>query len=77
LDGDVDGAIAELRRALPALEAIDLNLFGYGARRRLGQLVGGDEGAALVAAADGALARQGVARPDKLAAMIAPGIAGG
>ena len=74
LDGDVDGAIAELRRTLPLLEAIDLNLYAYGARRRLGQLVGGDEGAALVAAADDAMTRQGVARPDKLAAMIAPGV---
>ena len=68
----VDGAIAELRRTLPLLDAIDPDLFAPPARRRLGQLVGGDEGAALVAAADAALAREGVARP-ALAAMIAPG----
>ena len=74
LEGNVDAAVAELRRTLPLLDAIDLNLFGHAARRRLGRLVGGDEGAALVAAADRALAGQGVARPDKLAAMIAPGV---
>ena len=74
LDGDADGAIAELRRGLAALEAVELGLYAVGARRRLGQLVGGDEGSALVAAADAELARQGVAQPARLAAMIAPGV---
>ncbi len=74
LEGDVDGAVAELRRTLAALEAVDMRLYAHAARRRLGQLVGGDEGAALIAATDSALAQQGVARPARLAAMIAPGV---
>jgi hypothetical protein len=74
LDGDVDGAIAVLRRTLEALERVELMLYAHGVRRRLGQLVGGDEGRALVAAADAALAGQGVVDPARLAAMIAPGV---
>jgi hypothetical protein len=43
------------------------------ARRARGLVVGGGEGRALVEAADGWLAEQGVKVPARFAAMIAPG----
>jgi hypothetical protein len=43
------------------------------ARRIKGALVGGESGQRLVAEADAAMAAQGIARPDRWAAMIAPG----
>jgi hypothetical protein len=43
------------------------------ARRRLGEMLGGDEGAALIRDADHRLTGQGVRRPDRLTRMLAPG----
>ena len=46
------------------------------ARRRRGELTGGEEGADLVERADDWLRGQGVARPDLLAEVLAPGLGG-
>jgi 1,2-phenylacetyl-CoA epoxidase PaaB subunit len=45
------------------------------ARRQLGLLVAGDEGAALVAAADAFMRAQAVRDPGRVAATLAPGFA--
>lgn len=71
--GDVGAARVRLRRAIEACDAVDMALHATAARRRLGALLGGDEGRALVTAADASLERQGVKRPDRFAAMLAPG----
>jgi hypothetical protein len=43
------------------------------ARRRLGRLVGGDEGATLVGAADAWMHAQDVRRPERMTAVLTPG----
>jgi hypothetical protein len=42
------------------------------ARRRLGELLGGNEGAGLVVAADAWMREHGVRDPDRMAALLAP-----
>ena len=84
-DGDADpggrrsirGDEARCRRllaeALARSEAAHMGLFAAAARRRLGGLLGGDEGRALVAEADAWMASQGIRNPARMAAMLAPG----
>jgi len=45
----------------------------FAARRRLGSLLGGDEGARSIAAAESWMSAQGVKDPARMTAMIAPG----
>jgi hypothetical protein len=71
------GALTEAARHLEAaardLEASGLFLYAAAARRRLGQLVGGDRGASLVAEADAWMAARGVRCPPRITAMLAGG----
>ena len=70
-----DGATAH-RSAVRAIAACDAaGLAGYGAaiRRRYGQLLGGDEGAKLVQAANAWCNAQGVADPERMTGVLAPG----
>ena len=71
--GHTDRALAGLRAAEPGLRAADMATFAAAARRRLGELVGGERGAELIAAADLALGEQGVRRPDRMTRALAPG----
>jgi serine/threonine protein kinase len=66
-------AIARLRQAIPGFEQVDMPMHAAAARRQLGRLLGGDEGESLVAAADAWMRRQDVKRPERFAAMLAPG----
>ena len=52
--------------------AADMPLYRAVALRRRGELLGGDEGAALVTSANAAMAQLGVRAPDKIAALLAP-----
>jgi hypothetical protein len=73
--GDRAGTIAHLRVALERAEAVDMRLHAEVARLRLGALLGahdGGEGAALSEKARGWMADQGVVRPERIAAMLAP-----
>ncbi len=76
LHGDRAGAIARLREAVPGFEQVDMLMHAAAARRQLGRLVGGDEGDELLLAADAWLRGQDVQRPDRFAAMLAPGLGG-
>jgi serine/threonine protein kinase len=73
VQGGRDAAIARLRQAIPGFEQVDMPMHAAAARRQLGRLLGGDEGETLVATADAWLRRQDVQRPDRFAAMLAPG----
>jgi hypothetical protein len=71
----VAGAEAAAARAYAAAAeghaAVDMTVFAASARRRLGELVGGDRGHGLIAEADAELTRRGVRDPERIAAMHA------
>jgi serine/threonine protein kinase/tetratricopeptide (TPR) repeat protein len=71
--GDRDQALMLLREAIFGCETADMALHATAARRRLGQLLGGDEGRKLLERTDEWLKGQGVADADAMTAMIAPG----
>jgi serine/threonine protein kinase len=68
-----DRAPALLSAAESDLRKLDMVLHANTARRRRGQLIGGDEGAALVAEADAWMASQDIKNPARMADMLAPG----
>ena len=72
LAGDRDGARAHYRAAVDGFAATRMTLVELAARWRLGELLGGDEGAALRAAAAAALVAEGVRDPARVVTMLAP-----
>ncbi|HEX6837051.1 MAG TPA: hypothetical protein VF334_10790, partial [Polyangia bacterium] len=73
LRGDADGALRLVTDAERRFDALEMRFHANCARRQRGRLVGGDEGAALVARADAYFAAQGAVRPDKMTSILAPG----
>jgi hypothetical protein len=71
--GDRDRARALLVETLAALEEADLSMEAAAVRRRLGGLTGGEEGRALVEAADAFMSSQGIRSPARMAATLLPG----
>jgi eukaryotic-like serine/threonine-protein kinase len=69
---DRQAAIKELELAWETAEAAGLILFARAAERRRGELLGGDEGRAIVARVDSILRDDSVKNPEKLVGMIAP-----
>ena len=76
VDGERERAAAAAEAALVGLRAADMALHAAAAARQLGVLRGGDEGEAARGRADAWMRAQGVRRPDRLAALLAPGLAG-
>jgi eukaryotic-like serine/threonine-protein kinase len=72
LDGDLDAAVQGYRSAADGFTAVDMVMHASVARWRLGELLGGDEGRALVGQAGAALAAEGIVRPDRVVTMFAP-----
>ncbi len=71
--GNSEAAVPLLADAEQRLESIDMRLCAAAARRRRGQLLGGEEGRALIGSADAFFASQQVKEPARLAAVYAPG----
>jgi hypothetical protein len=71
--GDVEATRRLLEQAVKELEASGMSLFRSAAVHRLGELVGGDEGALLVRESQEAMRRQRIRQPDKMTDMLAPG----
>jgi hypothetical protein len=71
--GDPVGAQAALRRAIDACRSSEMTLHGCSARRQLGVLLGGDNGALAVELADEAMKSLGVRVPERYAEMLLPG----
>jgi hypothetical protein len=71
--GDDDAAASALRRAIATGTASSLRLLTAVAQRRLAEIVGGDEGAALVAASAATFAGEDVVSPERFAGQYAPG----
>ena len=62
-----------LRAALAGFEACHMKLFLAVTERRLGELIGGDEGRALVHQANTWMTAQGIVNADRMTATLAPG----
>ena len=77
LQGDRAAAIALLARADELSARSGLGLSNLAVRRARGVLLGGAEGAALIAEADAICVGQGLRRPEGVAAVFAPGFAPG
>ena len=73
LAGETERAVAQLRLAVATFDAGETLLHAAVARRRLGEMLGGDEGSALVATAHEWFGRQGVRNPARVTAQLAPG----
>ena len=67
-----DGAMAGFQAAEEECRRADMWLHAAVARRRRGQLLGGDEGRALIADADAWMAGEGVKNPERMCAALAP-----
>jgi len=73
LSGDAGRAAERLRAAIARLDASALRMYAAAARRRLGQVIGGDEGDACRAAGTSAMLSEGVVDLDATTAMLTPG----
>ncbi|MFI5302808.1 MAG: hypothetical protein ACHREM_32365, partial [Polyangiales bacterium] len=73
--GDRAQAEMLLRASIDAFTRIEMQLFAAAARARLGAIVGGAAGETMVAESERAFRAQGVARPERMIAMMAPGFA--
>jgi hypothetical protein len=67
------GARALLTDAVAAFDSVDMGLYAAAARRRLGGLLGGNEGRALIQQADAWMTAQAIRNPARMAASAAPG----
>ncbi len=73
LRGNDASAIALLENALKEFEAADMRLYAVSARRRLGEMIGGDRGQELLQSADEWMDRQQIKNPARMVNLIAPG----
>lgn len=73
VDGDNAAAVQHLREALRQADETGAALYAAAIRLRLGELVGGSEGADLTAAGQLWMAREGVRNPARMTAALLPG----
>lgn len=73
LHGDARATLSLLDSAALQFDACDMALHAAAVRRRKGQIVGGDEGRALIESADAWMARQGITNPIRMTALFVPG----
>jgi len=66
-------AVRLLQHTEEELEGLDMALYAAAARRRRGELLGGEEGRSLVEAADAWMSGQDIKNPARMADMLAPG----
>ena len=71
--GETSRAGPLLESAEAGLMAAEMALHAAAARRRRGELIGGEAGRGLVAAADAWMAGQSIKNPERMTAMLAPG----
>jgi serine/threonine protein kinase len=70
--GEIESASSLFVKAADELAAADMALYASAARRRAGELRGGEEGAALVQAADDWMTQEEIAYPERMASLLAP-----
>ncbi len=74
IEGDAARAAPLFEAAEATLEVKNMKLYAAAARRARGTILGGDEGAALVAAADEWMRSQRIVRPERFAGMLVPSV---
>ena len=77
LQGKQREALAATERAVEALDRVGLRMYASAARRRSGELRGGEDGAALVARSVAEMRAESIGSPERVTALYAPGFAGG
>ncbi len=75
-EGDLETALHYTREAIEGFEAAGIRGHASAARRRYGQLLGGDVGRKAIEEAELWMATEGVVNPARLTAMLAPGFEG-
>jgi serine/threonine protein kinase len=70
--GDRSRAATLFAKAVQQLEAVDMNLYAAASRRRLGQILGGEEGRAQLERADCWMNQQGIRNPARMTDVFAP-----
>nr|WP_240807395.1 serine/threonine-protein kinase [Polyangium spumosum] len=73
LRGRRDLALAHLDTAVRGFDAAEMSLSAACARHRMGELLGGEAGAVLVAEAHEVMRKQGIQRPERWLVIFAPG----
>ncbi|MDX6444856.1 MAG: eukaryotic-like serine/threonine-protein kinase [Blastocatellia bacterium] len=71
--GDDARAVKLISQAIEGLEASDMALYAATARRKLGEVMGGDQGRELIAQADHWMTKQQIKNPAAVANLMAPG----
>ena len=71
--GDLDSAVTLLEKALKEFEAADMTLYAVVTRHRLGEMIGGDRGRELRAAANEWMSGQLIRNPARIMNLMAPG----
>jgi hypothetical protein len=72
-DGKIQPSAKLLHRAIDLADKREMALCAAAARRRLGEVIGGDEGRGISARANEWFADEGVVNPDRLLAVVVPG----
>jgi hypothetical protein len=73
-EGDAPAAARALGRAVDLASSAEMSLHAEAARHRLGLLLGGDRGRAMVNQAEEAMRSRGVRVPERYARMLVPGV---
>jgi hypothetical protein len=71
--GDEPAAVASLRASIETAKRSHMTMHGAAAMRRLGALIGGEQGAVLSAEADAAMAAEEIVAPARWTMMLLPG----
>jgi serine/threonine protein kinase/tetratricopeptide (TPR) repeat protein len=72
--GETERAVPLLKLAEEKLRAVDMSLFAAAARRRHGEIIGGDEGRRMLENSEAEMIAQGIKNPRALSDMLAPGM---
>jgi hypothetical protein len=73
LRGNEERSVGMLRAAVTAFDDARFNLFAAAAKRRLGKLLGGDEGQALMVRGEADMREEAVVNPHRVTRLLAPG----
>ena len=74
LTGHREEVMSLLENSAQAFTALDMSLHAAAARRRLGEVAGGERGYTLIAEADSWMRTHGIRNPERMTIMLAPGI---